>query len=438
MYRAALALMTGDLDATLTHAREALRLAPPEGALVRAGAGALAGLAAWTTGDLTDAHAAYTESIAGLTSIGYLADVLGCSITLADISRTQGELGAALRTCRHALDLAATAPGGPLRGSADMHVALAEVLLERDDLAGATEQLTEAERLGEYNGLPQNPYRQRLVAARLREIEGDLDGALDLLDEAERVYNGDYSPNVRPVPAVRARLRLRRGELGHVEQWARERGLSADDELSYLLEFEHVTLARLLLARHASGADEASLRQATDLLDRLREAAEEGGRLGTVLELHVLSALARHAEGETASAVAELRRAVHLGRAEGYVRVFADAGRPVAVLLGELAKDGPPDLRRHVQRLLAATSPAEASGVPRQGGVLEPLSARELDVLRLFATELDGPDIARRLHVSLNTLRTHSRNIFRKLEVNSRRGAVRQAVALDLLPRQRA
>ena len=138
MYRAALALASGDLDGTIAHARHALSVAPPQDPLARAAAGALAGLASWSTGDLAGAYAAYTESVAGLTSAGFLADVLGCTITLGDLQRTQGQLGAALRTYRQALDRAASAPGTePLRGTADMQVGIAGVLLERDDLAGA-------------------------------------------------------------------------------------------------------------------------------------------------------------------------------------------------------------------------------------------------------------------------------------------------------------
>ena len=159
-------------------------------------------------------------------ALGFVADVLGCSITVGDIYRTKGRLDHALRTYQEALDLAGRMrrAAEPLRGTADMHVGIAGVLLERGDLAGAAEQLAVCERLGEYNGLPQNPYRSRVVAARLRQAEGDLDAALELLDEADRVYNGDYSPNVQPVPAMRARLRIRRGELRRREEWAREPG----------------------------------------------------------------------------------------------------------------------------------------------------------------------------------------------------------------------
>jgi LuxR family maltose regulon positive regulatory protein len=84
-----------------------------------------------------------------------------------------------------------------------MHVGIAGVLFERDDLVAAAEHLADSHGLGEYNGLPQNPYRWRVAMARLREIEGDLDGALELLDEADRLYVGDYLPNVRPVSAMR-------------------------------------------------------------------------------------------------------------------------------------------------------------------------------------------------------------------------------------------
>jgi ATP/maltotriose-dependent transcriptional regulator MalT len=430
MYRAAVALAAhGDLDATVTHARAALSLAPADDDLIRAAAGALGGLASWTTGDLAGAHAAYTESIAGLTRVGFIADVLGCSITLGDIRRTQGRLGDALRTYRQALDLAAAQPGNPLRGTADMHVGIAEILVERGELAAAAEQLTLVERLGQHNGLPQNPYRSRLVLARLREAEGDLDAALELLDEADRVYDGDYSPNVRPVPAVRARLRVRRHELAHAEDWARERQLSTVDELTYLREYEHVTLVRLLLA----GRRRADLDGVVDLLDRLLAAAEEGGRGGTVIEVLLLQALAAQARGAGSDALGPLRRTVTLAEPEGYVRLFADEGPPMAALLRSLGRDGHAP---YVRRLLAATT-TRPDRSPSAQPLVEPLSDRELDVLRLLATELDGPDIARQLAVSLNTLRTHTKRIYAKLGVTSRRAAVQRGQALQLLRRAR-
>jgi LuxR family transcriptional regulator, maltose regulon positive regulatory protein len=435
MYRAALALATADLDGTITHAREALSLAPHDDALARAAAGALGGLASWTTGDLSGAHAAYTESVAGLTSVGFLADVLGCTITLGDIRRTQGKLTAALRTYQHALDLTAPTPGiEPLRGTADMHVGLAGVLLERNDLDAAREHLAINQRLGEHNGLPQNRYRWRVVMARLREAEADLDDALALLDEAERVYAGDYAPNVQPVPAVRARLRLRRGELGHAEQWARERQLGHDDRPSYLREYEHLTLARLLIARRRTERAAGGLGNALTMLDRLLAAAERGGRGASVIEVLVLQALAHDAGRNAPAALAALHRAVTLAEPEGYVRLFADEGTPMADLLRALSRQ--PAAPTYLRRLLAAATAGGPRASTRQQ-LVEPLSDRELDVLRLLGSDLGGPEIARELSVSLNTLRTHTKNIYAKLGVTSRRDAVRQARDLNLVPGRR-
>jgi len=435
MYRAALALANADLDGTITHAREALSLAPIDDALARAAAGALAGLASWTIGDLSGAHAAYTESAAGLYGAGFLPDVLGCTITLGDIRRTQGRLADALRTYRGALELTAPAPGAdPLRGTADMHVGMAGVLLERNDLVAAREHLAVSQRLGEHNGLPQNPYRWRVTMARLREAEGDLDDALALLDEAERVYAGDYAPNVQPVPAVRARLRLRRGEFGYAEEWVRQRQLSTDDSPSYLHEYEHLTLARLMIARHRADPGGHELGDALRFLDRLLAAAERGGRGASVIEVLILQAIAHDAAGNAPAALTALRRAVTLAQPEGYLRLFVDEAMPMAALLKALRKQ--PVAPAYLNRLLAATSTARTGASSAQQWV-EPLSERELDVLRLLAGDLGGPDIARALSVSLNTLRTHTKNIYAKLGVTSRREAVRQARELHLIPGQR-
>jgi LuxR family maltose regulon positive regulatory protein len=436
MYRAAHALAKGDLTGTIAHAHDALSLAPPGDPLARAAAGALAGLASWSTGDLAGAHAAYTESVAGLTSAGFLADVLGCTITLGDIRRTQGRLTAAVSTYRRALDLTESPVGTePLRGTADMHVGLAGVLLERNDLAGAREHLATARQLGEHNGLPQNPYRWRVVMARLREAEGDADEALRLLNEAERVYVGDFAPDVQPVPAVRARLRIRRNELREARAWADERQLTTDDAASYLREFEYLTLARLHIAQRRAepGSPEAvpAMLAVLALLDRLRVAADSGGRGATVIEILMLRAAAHDARGDSSAAIAALRDAVTLAEPERYVRLFVEEGPPMAALLRALRKQ--PDAPPYVSALIAATVSQPSRGSIAQT-LVDPLSERELDVLRLLAGDLGGPAIARQLFVSLNTVRTHTKNIYSKLGVTGRRDAVRQARELGLIP----
>jgi LuxR family maltose regulon positive regulatory protein len=433
MYRAALALVRGDAPATIGHGQQAIDRAADGDDLTRAGASALVGLTLWGGGDLEAAHRAYSLGAEGLRRAGYIADVLGCSITLADIRITQGRLREALDTYERALRLASDQGGPVLRGTADMYVGMSQIACERDDLPAATRHLRRAEELGEHTWLPQNPYRWRVPMARVREAEGDLDGALDLVEEAQRVYMGDFSPNVRPIPALRARLLAAQGRAGEALAWARERGLSADDDLSYLREFEHITLARVLLAQAGARRAAPALQDAARLLARLLESAQAGQRTGNVIEILVLQALTAHARGDVPGALAALERALTLAEPEGYVRVFAGEGPPMAALLRAAAKKG--IALRYVHRLLAAVGKSEDR--PMQQGLIEPLSQRELDVLRLLSSDLDGPDIARELTVSLNTLRTHTKSIYAKLGVNSRRAAVRQAAELNLLSHSR-
>jgi LuxR family maltose regulon positive regulatory protein len=423
VYRAGLAMMAGDVAGTMAHGREAVALLDAEDHLGLAAATALMGIASWRRGDLAAAEAAYLETMRLLALEGYVADVLGCAITLADLRATQGRLREVERTYRDALDLAARHSDDPMRGTPDMHVGLSEVCGERGDLPAAEEHLRRAHELGDHLGMPRYPHRWRIADARAREATGDLAGAVTLLDEAEQVYDGDFSPDVRPVAALRARVWLRQGRTDLALAWAAERRLSPTDDLDYLHEHEHVTLARILLAR-GDGA-------VGDLLERLLAAAEHGGRGGTVLEVLVLSALAAQQRGDPDRAVRHTARALELAEPEGYVRLFTDEGPAMAALLRRAAARGAAPA--YVARLLATDAPPDRARAT--GELVDPLSERELDVLRLLASELSGPEIARHLVVSLNTVRTHTKNIYAKLGVGSRRAAVRRADELGLLRR---
>jgi LuxR family maltose regulon positive regulatory protein len=296
-------------------------------------------------------------------------------------------------------------------------------------------------------GLPQNPYRWRVAMARLREAQGDPDGALALLQEAERRYVSDFFPNVRPVAAWQARVWVAQGRLGDAFGWARAQSLSVEDNLSYLREFEHITLARMLLARYQSDRAEGTIGAAMDLLERLRHAAEAGERTGSVIEIRLLQALAHQAQGNIPAALLSLERALTPAEPEGYVRIFVDEGPPMAHLLREAAargimpaysgklraafEEGQPQDSRHTPGSSAGESPRPTSSAAPP--LIEPLSRRELDVLRLFATELSGPEIARELVIGLSTVRTHTKSIYSKLNVTNRRAAVQRAADLGLI-----
>jgi hypothetical protein len=145
------------------------------------------------------------------------------------------------------------------------------VAWERGDNEEAAQHLGRAGDLGEAAGLPQQPYRWRVAMVHLRESEGDAAVAAILLSEAERLFNSDFSPNARPVPAVLARLHVRIGDLAAARGWAAAAGVAADDELRYLREYEHLTLARLLLAEHQATGDQDRLDRAVRLLGRLHD-----------------------------------------------------------------------------------------------------------------------------------------------------------------------
>jgi LuxR family maltose regulon positive regulatory protein len=290
-----------------------------------------------------------------------------------------------------------------------MHVGLAEILRERDQRDAAAEHLRRAQEL-ELFATPQYPYRSRTVRAGLLLAEGDVEGCLAMLEEAERVYDTDMSPAVRPVAARRARTQVLLGDLPAARAWVRERQLTLDDELHYVSEFEHITLGIIVVADHP---DERVLQRVSAMLDRMLADAEGGGRGSSVIEILAVQALTFDARGDTPGALAALRRALDLAEPEGYVRVFTFLGPRLAELRAALATGAP-------------------APRPAPGALVEPLSDRELDVLRLLRSDLSGPDIARELIVSLNTLRTHTKRIYTKLGVNNRREAVRRAGELGL------
>jgi LuxR family maltose regulon positive regulatory protein len=271
MYRAAIALAQGDVPATVKYARRVLDLASEDDHLLRGAAAGFLGLTSWASGDLEEAHRSYTEGTARLLKAGYISDAIGCAISMADIRIAQGRLHEAMRTYEQALQLA-TERGTPtlaVRGTADMYVGMSVLELEHNDLSAATQHLLRSQELGELTGLPQNRYRWRVAMARIREARGDLDGALELLDEAERLYVSDFSPNVLPVVASKIRVWVVQGRLGEALDWAQKRGLSVDDNLSYLREFEHITLARILLARYRRDHVDRSILEVMGLLERL-------------------------------------------------------------------------------------------------------------------------------------------------------------------------
>ncbi len=317
MYRAAQAQILGDTEGTLAHAHRALDLAGDDDPLGRGGAAGFLALATWGNGDLEAAHGFWAGAMASLHKAGHFVDAIGCRRPLAEIRMAQGRLREAMDTYEMGLRLAAEHGATVLRGAADLHVGMSELYLEWNDLDSAAEHLLQSKDLGgEAGGLAQNPYRWHVAMAWLREAEGDAESALGLLREAQRLYVSEYFPAIRPIHALVARAYAAQGRLGDASGWVREHGVSVEDNLSYVREYEHITLARVLLAQARQNHDERPMRDALTLLGRLLRGAEDGDRRRSVIEVLALLALAQHGLESSSAGLEPLGRALALAEPE--------------------------------------------------------------------------------------------------------------------------
>ena len=434
--RAYRSLALGDVSATVGYAQQALELTPEGDRIRQLQAASLLGLAQYASGDLVAAERSLADLHTNLRKRGDVLTLIGITFLLGDIRVALGRLREAESCYQQTLRLALV-QGGPMPlGTADLYRGLGELCIERGDLEASGHHFATGQKLGEQTALTDWQHRLCVSQACLKEAQGDLDGALALLEEAERVHIRGPLPEVRPVAALKARVWLKQGRLAEALGWARAQGLSVDDDIRYTREFEHITLARVLIAAVQGNGDTASLDEVSRLLGRLLQAAEAGGRLGSAIQILLLQALAFQAQGNLPHALAPLERALSLAEPEGYVRTIVDEGEAMRILIEKCARNRAHPLNGYMDKLLAAFSqPAAApkSAIGHQeSALIEPLSERELDVLKLLRSELSGPEIARQLIVSLNTVRTHTKSIFSKLGVNNRRAAVRRAEELGL------
>ena len=438
LIRADNAQIQGNLAETVKYAELSIRLAPDDDLYLRAQAIITLEFIHWTTGDLEASLQAMHAWVDDMQSLGNQVFVIASAFAIADMQVILGRLGEAEKTLRQAIQQAAVQGKEAESVTAHHHLGLALLAYERGDEAAATKYLQTAADLGQHTTLVDWPHRWNLAQARLKESAGEWGAALELFDEARRVYVKNVVPILQPIEAHKSRVYLKQGRLDKAQAWVRERNISTEDEVRYLDEYDHLTLARVLLA-------EGSFTGVTNLLERLLVLAETQKRTGSVIEILLTQALVHQAQSNRPQALAALERALALAEPEGYVRIFVDEGEAMRVLLLDfrsmIEKQGRSSihlLAGYVNRLLAdfresVEAIPQAKIANQKSKMVEPLSERELEVLRLLRSELSGPEIAGQLVVSLNTFRTHTKNIFNKLGVNNRRAAVRQAEELDLI-----
>jgi LuxR family maltose regulon positive regulatory protein len=441
LVRAMLARNYGDAERTTAFSQQALTQLSEEDWLLGHFARYYLAMADWLRGRLVEAEQALTGLAAEQQAASgrYLAPLYR---DLGQVQHARGHLGAALRTYQNALGIASEA-GRPLPPAGIAHVGMAEIRYERGELDAALDHATQAAALSRQLGWTRQLAAGLAILAWVRQAQGDWAGALAAIGEAERIQ---LSPAVvgllNPLPAVRARLALAHGEVAEAARWVQQRGLGADDEPSYPLEREYLVLVRVLLAQQAPA-------RALGLLERLHAQAKAQGRTGSVIEVRTLQALARSASGDQAGALAALAEALTLGAPEGYLRVFLDEGPPMAALLRELLvsrRQGQVALAEAVAReYLARLAEAfEQAGLPIRppvgrgsvvvAGLVEPLTARELEVLQLLAAGAPNRAIAEQLVVTQETVKKHLSHLFDKLGAANRTQLVARARELGLLP----
>ncbi|MCL4562057.1 MAG: LuxR C-terminal-related transcriptional regulator [Chloroflexi bacterium] len=448
--RAYHALALGDISGTKLYARQALAIVPDDGTIHRTQATALLGMAEYASGNLQAAEQELLKFQTMMWQVNDIASAIGITFILANIKLVQGRLHEAVSAYRQSLQLAESRGAPSFIGASDVNRGLSEMLCEQGDLDAATQYLLTARQLGEQGATTGWPQRLCVAQARLKEAQGDLVGALVLLGEAEHQKVRNPLPD-RPIAALKARTWARQGQLSKAMSWVREQNLSPDDDLSYMREFEHLTLARILITRYKTERVDGDLQAALRLLARLLQAAEEGERNGSVIEILIQQSLAYQTQGDQLHAIAALERALKLAEPEGYVHVFVDEGVPIKLLIADFRlqiekrlnsshSKSDERLLAYLDRLLTRFPVGALADLSTHSTIsnlqskilLEPLSERELEVLKLLRSELSGPEIAQKLVVSLNTFRTHTKNIFNKLGVNDRRAAIRCAEELNL------
>ena len=430
--------LRGESEAAIAEAQLSLRWLREDDLMARGSAALTLGSACRDTGDLSMAAEAFSQAAAVSQDAGNNHLTVLAMISLAWLQIEQGNLRRAAATCQDVIGLAArqTVGGGESPGMGMAYACQSAVLREwnrlEDALSLAQKSVALGERWGQANLLI-NSYEN---LALVQQSCADLDGALETIAKGQKIAR-DLSPYAAAhVAELEARLQLARGDRAAAFAWARDCGLGIGDEIEPQDEGQYLTLARVLSAQ--GRPDEAQA-----LLARLLAAAEAGGRVSTVIAVSVLQALIWQIQGNVERALTALQRALVLAEPEGYLRVFVDEGARMAVLLRQAVTRG---IRyEYVVRLLAAipgpephpgVGPVEKrlEGMVAQApDLVEPLSKRELEVLRLVGAGLSNREIADQLVLAVGTVKKHTNNIYGKLGVRSRAQAILRAQELGLL-----
>jgi len=429
------ARLRGDAPEAVELARRGLSLLPDEEVHVRNYAAVRLGDALRIVGDLAAADEAYAEAAEIGRAAHHAYGRLAGMVMHARVRAEQGRLREADEEFRRALQLL-TEEGFELSPAAGIvHIGMGALLYERDDLDAAMRELERGMELAERTGDVSTLVWAYVTISRNNLAQGDESGALQRARQAEHVAR-DSGADLQIAIALdwMTRLLLARGDLTEAVAFEQERATNAENAADAARVVDRLTSARLLYAQ-------GQHREALPQLEELGETAEAAGRTGNLIEILALQALALWAGSKKERAVSTLAESLALAEPEGYVRTIVDEGPQMATLLSEVlgAKQrGRTDLLRcvpalYIRKLLAALERDAASAASPAAGLPEPLSERELEVLRLIASGKSNRRIASELFVSVGTVKTHINNLYRKLDAHSRTQALARARELKLL-----
>ncbi len=422
--RAYLVREHGDFPSTIALSRQALAHLPEQDALLRAMATANLAIAHYLQGEFEPASQLLAETIATGQTAQLTATTLFTLYTNVQLLRAQGALQQALQLCQEGLEMVARHGQRNFPAAGYVYLALGDLLRERNELSTAAEYLENGIKLGQAGGHHYILMIGHVRLAWLRQMQGDVPGSQEAIRVALQLVQHDPGSRFWPLPSAaccQARLWIAQGNLAAASRWAQASGLNqAEMPATYFHEVENLTLARLLIAQ---GDPEA----AESLLLRLHQAAASAGRGGSLLEILILQAIAFAAQKRDEEALSALAQALSLAEPEGFVRIFLDEGAPMVELLRRaVAQEAHASYALH---LLEALGEAVTASQP----LVEPLSERELEVLRRVAAGYSNQGIAQDLIVAISTVKKHINNIYGKLEVESRTQAVVRAKELGLL-----
>ncbi|HUT20784.1 MAG TPA: LuxR C-terminal-related transcriptional regulator [Anaerolineae bacterium] len=394
--------------------------------------------------DIAVTERIYAEASAAAYESGhpFLAVTLYCY--LGATQETRGRLHDAYKTYSKALEVARGPSGQDIPPAGFPYIGLGGLALEWYDLETAKTRIGRGIELCTRWGQAAVLLDAHIVLAALQQTLRDWPGVQETLQKAEQLALGLGQD---PTKAQwrndgRVRLWLAQGDLPSAVRWARTSALSADDTPSYVHRLHHIALARVLVAQGREDPSGPCLQDALKLLAKLQTAAERAGWTSEAIRIRILQALAYDGRGDVEGALGALSGVLALAEPGGYVRTFVSEGAPIYALLKEAAARG--IAPAYVARLLAAFETDTESLEPTAkeallpsplfpSALVEPLSARELEVLRLLRTPLSQPEIADKLYVSVNTIRTHVKHIYQKLDVHSRIEAIERAEELGLI-----